>query len=303
MTNAIEVTDLTKVYGETRAVDGVSFAVEPGEVFAILGPNGAGKSTTVEILEGHRERDGGAVSVLGVDPATGGRRFRDRVGIVLQEAGIDKELTVRETLGLYSTAYTKRRGIDEVIEMVELTEKLDDRVSRLSGGQQRRVDLALGIIGTPELLFLDEPTTGFDPAARRRSWDLVRGLTDDGTTVVLTTHYLEEAEELADRLIVMAGGRIVAEGTPEQLRDQADTETSIRFGLPRIDAPLSGLLDPLHGTASGRDRHIEIATSRPTADLAHITSWAMERGIELDGLVVESVTLEDVYLRLVGEDA
>ncbi len=215
MTNAIEVTDLTKVYGETRAVDGVSFAVEPGEVFAILGPNGAGKSTTVEILEGHRERDGGSVSVLGVDPATGGRRFRDRVGIVLQEAGIDKELTVRETLGLYSTAYSKRRGIDEVIEMAELTDKLDDRVSRLSGGQQRRVDLALGIIGTPELLFLDEPTTGFDPAARRRSWDLVRRLTDDGTTVVLTTHYLEEAEELADRLIVMAGGRIVADGTPE----------------------------------------------------------------------------------------
>ncbi|MEM9465404.1 MAG: ABC transporter ATP-binding protein [Actinomycetota bacterium] len=303
MTSAIEVSELTKTYGENRAVDGVSFAVEPGEVFAILGPNGAGKSTTVEILEGHRRRDGGSVSVLGVDPDRGGRAFRDRIGIVLQEAGVDKELTVRETLDLYSAAYSRRRAIDEVIELVELGEKLDDRISRLSGGQQRRVDLALGIIGSPELLFLDEPTTGFDPAARRRSWELVRGLTADGTTVVLTTHYLEEAEELADRLIVMAGGRIVAEGTPEQLRSQAGTETVIRFALPRIDAPLAGLLDPLHGDASGRDRRIEIATTRPTADLAHITGWALEHGMELDGLVVESVTLEDVYLRLVGEDA
>ncbi len=303
MSTAIEVSALTKTYGDNRAVDGVSFAVERGEVFAILGPNGAGKSTTVEILEGHRTRDGGAVSVLGLDPAGGGRTFRDRIGIVLQEAGIDKELTVRETLELYSTAYTKRRSIDDVIDMVELREKLDDRVSRLSGGQQRRVDLALGIIGTPELLFLDEPTTGFDPAARRRSWDLVRALTDDGTTVVLTTHYLEEAEELADRIIVMAGGRIVAEGTPEQLRDQAQSETVIRFGLPQVDAPLGTLLDPLHGTASGRDRRLEIATERPTADLAHITAWAVGHGIELDGLTVESVTLEDVYLRLVGEDA
>ncbi len=303
MTNAIEVADLTKTYGDNRAVDGVSFSVEPGEVFAILGPNGAGKSTTVEILEGHRRRDGGHVSVLGVDPDTGGRAFRDRIGIVLQEAGVDKELTVRETLDLYSTAYTKRRSIDDVIELVELTDKLDDRISRLSGGQQRRVDLALGIIGTPELLFLDEPTTGFDPAARRRSWDLVRGLTADGTTVVLTTHYLEEAEELADRLIVMAGGRIAAEGTPEQLREQAGTETVIRFALPLVDAPLTGLLDPLHGNASGRDRRIEISTPKPTADLAHVTSWALDQGIELDGLTVESVTLEDVYLRLVGEDA
>ena len=181
MTTAIEVTDLTKRYGENRAVDGVSFSVDAGEVFAILGPNGAGKSTTVEILEGHRQRDGGAVSVLGVDPDTGGRAFRDRIGIVLQEAGVDKELTVRETLDLYSTAYSKRRSIDDVIELVELTDKLDDRISRLSGGQQRRVDLALGIIGSPELLFLDEPTTGFDPAARRRSWELVRGLTADET--------------------------------------------------------------------------------------------------------------------------
>ena len=292
-----------KSYGDTHAVDGVSFSVTAGEVFAILGPNGAGKSTTVEILEGHRRRDGGAVSVLGVDPDTGGRAFRDRIGIVLQQAGVDNQLTVRETLDLYSTAYTRRRPVEEVAQLVELTEKLDDRISRLSGGQRRRVDVALGIIGSPMLLFLDEPTTGFDPAARRRSWELVRSMRDEGTTVVLTTHYLEEAEELADRLIVMAGGRIVAEGTPEQLREQANTESVIRFGLPQVDAPLSGLLEPLHGAASGRDRRIEITTAHPTADLAHITSWAIGHGIELDGLVVESITLEDVYLRLVGDDA
>lgn len=303
MTNAIDVSDLTKAYGDLRAVDGVSFSVPAGQVFAILGPNGAGKSTTVEILEGHRERDGGDVNVLGLDPATGGRTFRDRIGIVLQEAGVDKELTVRETLDLYSLAYTRRRPVDEVIELVELEEKLDTRISRLSGGQQRRVDLALGLIGSPELIFLDEPTTGFDPAARRRSWDLIQGLADSGTTVVLTTHYLEEAEHLADTIIVLAGGRIVAEGTPESLRQNASTESIIRFGLPQVDAAVSELFDPLNGTVQGRDRRIEITTPTPTADLAHITGWAVRHGIELDGLIVESLTLEDVYLRLVGEDA
>lgn len=303
MTNAIDVSELTKAYGALRAVDGVSFSVPEGQVFAILGPNGAGKSTTVEILEGHRDRDGGNVEVLGLDPATGGRTFRDRIGIVLQEAGVDKELTVRETLDLYSTAYTKRRPIADVIELVELTDKLDTRISRLSGGQQRRVDLALGLIGCPELIFLDEPTTGFDPAARRRSWELIQGLADDGTTVVLTTHYLEEAEHLADNIIVMAGGRIVAEGTAESLRQNASTESIIRFGLPLVDAPVSELFDPLGGRIQGRDRRVEIVSTTPTADVAHITSWAVRQGIELDGLVVESLTLEDVYLRLVGEDA
>ncbi len=302
MSPAIEVTDLTKRYGDLRAVDGVSFSVEPGEVFAILGPNGAGKSTTVEILEGHRKRDGGLVSVLGIDPAKGGREYRNRVGIVLQSAGIDKELSVREVLDLYATAYTRRRPVDEVLEAVELTEKADARVRSLSGGQQRRVDLALGLIGDPELIFLDEPTTGFDPAARRRSWELVRKLTADGTTVVLTTHYLEEAEQLADRVAVMSGGRIVAEGTPEALRANADSGTVIRFALPSVNAPLSDLLDPLVGEASGRDRRIEIVTSAPTADLAHITAWAVDRGIELQGLVVESMNLEDVYLQLVGDE-
>ncbi len=302
MSPAIEVTDLTKRYGDVRAVDGVSFSVEQGEVFAILGPNGAGKSTTVEILEGHRQRDGGAVSVLGIDPSKGGREYRDRVGIVLQSAGIDKELTVREVLDLYSRAYSKRLPIEQVLDAVELAEKADARVRTLSGGQQRRVDLALGLIGDPDLIFLDEPTTGFDPAARRRSWELVQNLTAGGKTVVLTTHYLEEAEQLADRVAVMSGGRIVAEGTPESLRANADRGTVIRFAFPAVDAPLSELIDPLVGDASGRDRRIEIVTPAPTADLAHVTTWALGHGVELQGLVVESMNLEDVYLGLVADD-
>jgi len=206
-------------------------------------------------------------------------------------------------LDLYGAAYTRRRPIDEVLDAVELTEKADARVRTLSGGQHRRVDLALGLIGDPDLLFLDEPTTGFDPTARRRSWDLVRNLTAGGKTVVLTTHYLEEAEQLADRVAVMSGGRIVAEGTPESLRANADRGTVIRFALPAVHAPLSELIDPLVGDASGRDRRIEIVTMAPTADLAHITTWALGHGIELQGLVVESMSLEDVYLGLVSDDA
>jgi len=301
--NAIEVTDLVKTYGDTRAVDGVSFSVEEGEVFAILGPNGAGKSTAVEILEGHRTRTSGTVSVLGVDPATAGAGFRDRLGVVLQSAGVDRELTVREVLEFYRASYSRPRDVAEVIGLVELDEKADDRVGSLSGGQQRRVDLALGLIGDPDLIFLDEPTTGFDPAARRRSWSLIQNLTNIGRTVVLTTHYLDEAEHLADRVAVLAGGRIVAEGTPAQLRESLGEGTRISFELPAVNEPLSGLLDPLSGKSRGRDRRIEITTDAPTADLAHITTWARDRGIELGGLQVSSTELEDVYLSLVGEDA
>ena len=303
MANAIEVADLVKTYGDTRAVDGVSFTVEEGEVFAILGPNGAGKSTTVEILEGHRRRTSGSVSVLGVDPGTADAGFRDRLGIVLQSAGIDRELTVREALQFYRAAYTRPRDVDEVIGLVELDDKADARVGTLSGGQQRRVDLALGLIGDPDLIFLDEPTTGFDPAARRRSWDLVRNLTSLGRTVVLTTHYLDEAETLADRVAVLAGGRIVAEGSPTELRDSFGRGTRITFDLPSVDEPLGSLLDPLVGTSRGRDRQLEITTDAPTADLAHITTWARDRGIELGRLQVASTELEDVYLDLVGDDA
>ena len=303
MPAAIEVRDLVKAYGDTRAVDGISFAVEEGEVVAILGPNGAGKSTTVEILEGHRRRTSGAVTVLGVDPGQAGPGFRDRLGIVLQSAGVDKELTVREVLHFYRVAYSRPRDVDELIALVELEDKADERVSTLSGGQQRRVDLALGLIGDPELIFLDEPTTGFDPAARRRSWDLIRNLTALGRTVVLTTHSLEEAEHLADRVMVLAAGRIVADGSAARLRADFGRGTRISFALPAVDEPLSGLLDPLRGSSRGRDRRIEITTDAPTADLAHITAWAVTRGIELDGLSVSSTDLEDVYLGLVGEDS
>jgi ABC-2 type transport system ATP-binding protein len=298
----IEVRDLVKTYGDVTAVDGISFDVGEGEVIAILGPNGAGKSTTVEILEGHRHRSGGDVSVLGTDPASGGRRFRDRIGIVLQAAGVDRELSVREVLELYGAPYSQRRPVEELIELVELGEKADARVASLSGGQQRRVDLALGLIGDPEVIFLDEPTSGFDPAARRRSWDIIANLTTLGRTIVLTTHYLDEAEYLANRVIVLSGGQIVAEGTPAQLRSGVDTDTKITFDLPRADEPLAGLLDPLIGPSRGRGRRIEIVTPSPTADLAHITTWAHSRGIELDNLTVSSVGLEDVYLQLVGDE-
>ena len=302
MPTAIEVRDLVKRYGDARAVDGVSFSVEEGEVFAILGPNGAGKSTTVEILEGHRTRTAGDVDVLGLDPATGGRDFRDRIGIMLQTSGLDRELSVREVLELYGSPYSRRRPVDEVLELVELTEKADARISTLSGGQERRVDLALGLIGDPDLIFLDEPTTGFDPAARRRSWETVRNLTSLGRTIVLTTHYLEEAETLADRLVVLSQGRIVAEGTPAELRSRADTGTKISFRLPLVDEPVAGLVEPLVGEAWGKGRDLEVVTPAPTADLAHLTGWALARGLELEGLSVSSVTLEDVYLQLVGDE-
>ena len=303
MAPVIEVRGLVKTYGSSRAVDDVSFDVAEGEVIAILGPNGAGKSTTVEILEGHRERTEGHVQVLGTDPATGGRPFRDRIGIVLQTSGIDPELTVREVVEMYGAAYTRRRPSSEVIDLVELSDRIDKRIVSLSGGLQRRVDLALGLVGDPELIFLDEPTTGFDPAARRRSWSLVENLTSLGRTVVLTTHYLDEAEYLADRVIVLAHGRIVAEGTPAELRARSDRETRIAFTLPAVDEPIAGLLQSLQGEAVGRGRSIEIITTAPTSDLAHLAGWAAHRGLELDGLTVESPGLEDIYLKLVGEEA
>ena len=212
-------------------------------------------------------------------------------------------LTVAEVVDLYATAYTRRRPVDEVLEAVELRDQAHKRVSTLSGGRQRRLDLALGLVGDPELIFLDEPTTGFDPAARRRSWDLIRNLTGSGRTVVLTTHYLDEAEQLADRVAVLAGGRIVAEGTPASLRHDVSTETVIRFQMPSVDSPLEELLAPLAGKATGRDNRVSIATPSPTADLAHITGWAVARGIELEGLIVESISFEDVYLNLVGEQS
>ena len=299
---AVTVSNLVKDYGAVRAVDGVSFEVERGEVFALLGPNGAGKSTTVEILEGHRSRTSGTVQVLDTDPAVAGPSFRDRIGIVLQSSGIDPELTVREALDFYGAAYSRRVPTGELIEMVELHDKAGARIATLSGGQQRRIDVALGLVGDPEVVFLDEPTTGFDPAARRRGWELVERLVSEQRAVVLTTHYLDEAEHLADRVAVLADGRIVAEGTPAELRAGVGSAL-IRFTVPDSVEPVSGLLDPVSGRIVGRGRHVEITTDNPTSDLAHLTGWAAERGIELEGLTVSAPSLEDVYLALVAGGA
>ena len=296
--SAITVDGLRKSYGDTTAVDGLSFEVREGEVYGLLGHNGAGKSTTIEILEGHRERTSGAVEVLGLDPATGGREFRDRIGIVLQSSGIEPELTVRETIALYGSVYRRRRPIDEVLHLVGLETKADERVSTLSGGQRRRLDLALGIVGYPELLFLDEPTTGFDPAARRRSWEMIEGLCSLGTTVVLTTHYLDEAEHLADRVGVLTHGKLVAEGTPAELMSASPT-TTISFDLPRGVDP-DALIVPADATYVGETCIIE--TTEPTRILAEVMGAATARGHELAGLSVRRPSLEDVFLGLAGEE-
>ncbi len=291
---------LCKDYGGLRAVDDLSLTITKGEVFALLGPNGAGKTTTVEILEGHRQRTSGVVSVLGSDPATGGRAFRERIGIVLQEAGFDEEFTVRELVAMYAGLYPRHRDTDEVIEWVGLADKAKVRTKALSGGQRRRLDLALGLIGDPELLFLDEPTTGFDPSARHRAWDLISSLRETGTTVVLTTHYMEEAEQLADRVAVIQAGRLVALGTPEELIANQGTDAVIGFELP---GGLAADDLPHVGSAAWRvhGEQVELRTAHPTQDLHVLTEWALERELRLDGLSMTRPTLEEVYLQLTGE--
>ncbi|GIU91921.1 MAG: ABC transporter [Acidimicrobiia bacterium] len=286
---AIEVSGLVKTYDGVVAVDGVDLTVEPGEVLALLGPNGAGKTTTVEILEGHRRRDGGTVRVLGYDPEQGDRAFRERIGIVLQEGGLEETLTVREALEIYGAAYPRRLDADRLVELVELGDKADARIRTLSGGQRRRLDLALALVGDPELVFLDEPTTGFDPSARRRAWDTLEALASMGKTILLTTHYMEEANRLAHRIVMMAHGRVVAEGSPDELRRRYGSRTAIRFravdGIPVEAARLEG------------DR-VVVETDRPTETLHRLTSWATERGIELQDLEVHRPGLEDIYLEL-----
>ncbi len=295
---AIEVRGLRKRYGEFEAVRGISFTVEEGEVLAVLGPNGAGKTTTVEILEGYRERDGGECSVLGMDPQQGGAELRRRIGIVLQECGIDRYLTVREILQMHAGYYPHPRDVDEVIALVGLAAKAASRVKQLSGGQQRRLDVGLGLIGDPELLFLDEPTTGFDPSARRQAWDVVRNLTALGKTVLLTTHYMDEAQALADRIIVIAAGEIVAEGTPASLGGRDDAEVRVSFRRPDgVDAAAL----PVDASIDG-DR-VVVRARHVTALLHELTGWALQRGIELRELEVTPPSLEDVYLALVGEHA
>jgi ABC-2 type transport system ATP-binding protein len=294
---AIEVRGLRKSYGDVEAVRGIDLAVRTGEVFALLGPNGAGKTTTVEILEGYRRRDAGEVSVLGFDPSRNERGFKSRIGIVLQSTGIDPYLTVAETIDLYRAAYPAPRPRDEIIELVGLGHKRDTRVLKLSGGQQRRLDVAIALAGDAELLFLDEPTTGFDPSARRNAWQIVKNLAELGKTIFLTTHYMDEAQYLAKQVAVIASGKIVAEGPPSSLAGRDTAATLVRF---RVPAGAPGLPGPLKEQASETDGSIEVRTEDPTRTLHDLTTWALERGIRLEALEVSRPSLEDVYLEITG---
>ena len=274
----ISIRGLRKSYGEVEAVRGIDLEVQRGEVFAFLGPNGAGKTTTVEILEGYRRRSGGEVSVLGEDPERAGRRWRERIGIVLQSCRLDPYLTVRESLALYAGYYEAPRPIEETVELVGLADKADARTGTLSGGQQRRLDVGMALVGDPELLFLDEPTTGFDPSARRQAWETIAGLRELGKTVFLTTHYMDEAQRLADRVTIIAGGEVVARGTPEDLGDRESRPARISY------------------REGGRE--VALETTTPVRTLNELTAKALAEGRDLEGLEVTRPSLEDVYLEL-----
>jgi ABC-2 type transport system ATP-binding protein len=299
--SVVRVRGLRKRYGNLEAVAGVDLEISRGEIFAFLGPNGAGKTTTVEILEGFRTRSGGEVSVLGADPAHADVAWRNRVGCVLQESQPEPGLTVRECLELYSGYYDAPRNIDETIALVGLEEKADALGPQLSGGQRRRLDVALALIGDPELLFLDEPTTGFDPSARRTAWSVIDGLRDLGKTVFLTTHYMDEAEQLADRIAVIAHGQIVAEGTPGTLGGRERMAATIRFTLPRgteVDDLPPELRELSVGADDGR---VTLASETPLAHVGALAGWAAARHIDLPDLDVRRPALEDVYLALTDE--
>ncbi|MEO8292668.1 MAG: ABC transporter ATP-binding protein [Actinomycetota bacterium] len=293
--SAIEVTGLRKRYGDVEAVRGVDLSVDAGEVFALLGPNGAGKTTIVEILEGFRDRSAGDVRVLGHDPADNERQLKSRIGIVLQSTGVDRFLTVRETVEMYGGYYDHPRPTDEVIEVVGMKEKADTRVNKLSGGQQRRLDVAVALAGDPELLFLDEPTTGFDPNARRNAWEIVRNLTALGKTVFLTTHFMDEAQVLADRVAIIARGEIVVEGPPDTLAGRDAMRARIRF---RLAAPTEN--PPDLGQEPRGDGTFEIRAEDPTRALHELTGWALETGARFETLDVTRPSLEDVYLEITG---
>ena len=277
----ISISGLRKSYGDNEAVRGIDLEVDAGEIFAFLGPNGAGKTTTVEILEGYRKRSGGEVEVLGEDPERAGRGWRERIGVVLQSCRLDPYLTVRESLELYAGYYSRPRPVEEVVELIGLAGKADERTGKLSGGQQRRLDVGMALVGDPELLFLDEPTTGFDPAARRQAWEAIAGLRELGKTVFLTTHYMDEAQRLADRVAIIAGGEIVARGAPEDLGDRDTQPTAITY--------------------RGPEGEVSLTTTTPVATLNELTGRALAEGFELEGLEVRRPTLEDVYLELTGQ--
>jgi ABC-2 type transport system ATP-binding protein len=279
---AIRVHDLRKSYGEHRALRGVTFEIREGEVFGLLGPNGAGKTTTVEILEGYRRRDAGEVEVLGSDPERAGREFRERIGVVLQQSQLYPVLTVRELHRIFAGYYERPRDVDEVIALVGLEEKRDARVKTLSGGQKRRLDLGIALVGDPDLVFLDEPTTGFDPAARRAAWEMIRSLRSLGKTVLLTTHYLDEAEQLADRVAVLRAGTIIREGTPADLTGGGSSAVEIRF-------------------RRNGDEHV-LHTTEPTRVLHELTGEALAAGVELERLEVRRPSLEEVYLSLTADE-
>lgn len=296
---AIVVKGLHKSYGDFEAVRGIDLTVNEGEIFALLGPNGAGKTTTVEILEGFRERTAGDVSVLGHDPSQRSRDMRARIGIVLQSAGVESYLTVAEVMDLYRGYYPHPRDRDEILRLVGLDDRAGIRVGKLSGGQRRRLDVAVGLAGDPDLLFLDEPTTGFDPGARRQAWEVIRALADNGKTILLTTHFMDEASVLADRLAVMNAGTIVAEGTLAQIVDLASQDTTIHFKLADGVAPPAGPAS-FQRTEQGA---FELRTADPTAELHRLTGWAMDAKVELIELQVTKPSLEDTYLELTGQAA
>jgi ABC-2 type transport system ATP-binding protein len=295
---AIRVRGLRKSYGPVEAVRALDLTVQHGEVFSLLGPNGAGKTTVIEILEGHRSRNAGKVDVLGHDPESSGPAFRRRIGIVLQDKGVEPYLTVAETIEQYRGYYPEPRPLDEVIEVVGLQHKRGERVKKLSGGQQRRLDVAIGLAGDPDLLFLDEPTTGFDPSARRNAWDMVRNLKSLGKTVLLTTHYMDEAQNLSDRVAILVRGEIVAEGSPEILTNR-DRTTRVRFRLPENAPSLPAELGAAKPSEGGG---IELRTEDPVSTLHKLTSWSLANSVELANLSVIRASLEDVYLELTASD-
>jgi ABC-2 type transport system ATP-binding protein len=290
---AVRVRGLVKSYGDVHAVAGIDFDIASGEVFALLGPNGAGKTTTVEILEGYRRRDSGEVTVLGLDPGRDRGRLKARIGIVLQSTGVDRYLTVAETIAMYARCYPHPRPVDEVIDVVGLAGKRDSRVVRLSGGQQRRLDVAIALAGDPELLFLDEPTTGFDPSARQEAWHVVKSLAAMGKTVLLTTHYMDEAQHLADRVAIVAGGRIVAAGDPATLGGRDTAGAIVRYRVPAGVQPPADL-----GVAA--DGAVEFVPDDIARALHRLSGWAIENDVSLDDLQIVRPSLEDIYLQLTG---